>query len=392
MVQKIKNKTKICIISAPHPEESGGIGIYVKHLIGFLSKIKENEITLVYRGEKDRKYKKENINYVEIKVPLPRKAPYSIVRERIFNERVKNFLDSNYFDIINSHATWGYWMKKYKKKENQKIIHTYHGITYDFFKIHLQKFKGLKKKLFASSLKYARQIEKPPIMKADKIICVSEKVKNRLEELYQIRKEMYIIRTGVDLKEFKTRNKEKIKKQLKLKQNKKYCLYLGGGSGWNKGLDRTIKLSREIYNLNKDYKLIVIGPEYSRVKEILNEPFIVYRGKVPRKDIPLYYNCSEIVFCLSRYEGGAPIMVVSEAMASGAVVACSKSSKQEILFDKENALILDEFYKKDAEKVNLILKNKKAKDKINKNSKITLKELSLEKWAKKYLDVLEIKK
>ena len=151
---------KICFISASNPSEQGGIGIYVRHLLEGLSKNKKNEITLIYRGENNKEYKKQNINYVEIKVSLPKKAIYSMFRERIFNYKVGKFLEKNYFDLINSHATWGYWMKNYKKKPKQKIIHTYHGVTYDFFKVHLEKFKGFKKIIFSLSLKYAKSIEK----------------------------------------------------------------------------------------------------------------------------------------------------------------------------------------------------------------------------------------
>ena len=47
-----------------------------------------------------------------------------------------------------------------------------------------------------------------------------------------------LIRTGVDLREFKPRDKKKIKKKLELEENLIYGLYIGSGRGgdimkWN---------------------------------------------------------------------------------------------------------------------------------------------------------------
>lgn len=382
---------KICFVSAPNPTENGGIGIYVKNLVKILSKDKKNEITLVYRGEKNKKRRKANVNYVEIKVPIPKKPSNTILREFYFNHRVKKFLEKNSFDIINSHATWGYWMKNYKKSQTQKIIHTYHGVTRNFFKTHLRRFKGIKKIIYGVSLIYAKLVEKPPMKMADKIICVSEKVKAQLKELYGERKEMHVLRTGVDLKDFKIHDKNKAKKELNLNPKKDYGLYIGAGSGWNKGLDRAVKLSKEIYKLDKKYQLIVIGPDYNKIKELIKEEFVIFLKEVPRKDIPFYYNSSDIFLCMSRYEGGAPTLVVSEAMGSGTLVACSKSSEQEVIIDGKNGLVLNEFNHQDAKKVLRVLKDKSKKNKIIKEATKLVKGISLEKWTKKYFEILGVK-
>ena len=209
--------------------------------------------------------------------------------------------------------------------------------------------------------------------------------------MYWKRNEMHVLRTGVDLKDFKVRNKEKVKKQLNLNKNNFYGLYLGAGSGWNKGLDRTLQVSREIYKINPNYKLIIIGPDYLNIKKYLGEPFILYKGKIPRKDIPFYYNASEIVFCLSRYEGGAPIMVASEAMGSGSIVVCSKSSNQEVIVDELNGLVLEEFEKKDAKKIMGVLESKDKMNKINKEAKKITEKISIDKWRKRYFDILNVK-
>jgi len=115
---------------------------------------------------------------------------------------------------------------------------------------------------------------------------------------------------------------------------------------------------------------------------------VIFLKNIPREKIPYYYNASDVFFCMSRYEGGAPTLVTSEAMASGCLIVCSKDSEQEIIEDEKNGLIVENFGKEAAEKVLKILEDKKKKENIIKNAMETIKELSLEKWGKKTMEVL----
>jgi len=84
---------------------------------------------------------------------------------------------------------------------------------------------------------------------------------------------------------------------------------------------------------------------------------------------------------MSRYEGGAPTLVTSEAMGSGCLTICSKDSEQEIIQDGFNGLIISNFDKDDAKRILNNIGNKN----IIKNSLKTIQKLSLDKWANKYL-------
>ncbi len=374
---------KICFILGENPEFLGGITLYLKNLLRKIPK--RYEVFWTYRGNKNKTYKKENINYIEIKVPR-----IYLLKDIVFNLKVNNFLKKHDFDIINSHAIWGYWMKFYKKKKQPKIIHTYHGTAIPYYKCHLKRFNIAKRILYWPLLLFAYFIEKPPIKKADKIICVSEHVKKEVQKLYGKGYNIKVIRTGVDLNKFKPRNKKEARKKLKLDANKLYGLYVGRGGFWTKGLDRVVKLSEELYLLNKNYRLIIIGADKEKVQHLIDKDFIIFYPTQTREKMPLYYNASDIFFCLSRYEGGAPTLVVSEAMASGCLLVCSKDSEQEIIEDKKNALILENFDKKDAEKILEFYNNKELKDKIIKNSIKTIKEMSLDKWGEKIYKIFSI--
>ena len=376
-------KLKICFIST-NPTFLGGGTMFLYNLLKYLKKTKNNldEFTWVYKGKENKKYKKKGINFVEIKG-----TEFYPLGNFLFNFKILKFLKKNYYDIINSH-TLELWINFYKKRNNQKIICTYHGTDYYFFKNHFKRFNLIKKIFFFPLLFISWLQERPPIKKVDKFIYVSHKVKRQVEKLYGKKENIVVIRTGVDLKNFKPLNKQKCQKKLNLNNKNIYGLYVGRGGYWTKGLDRVIKISKGIYNLNKNYRLIVIGADLKKVGHLLNKKFIIYIEQGKREMMPYYYNSADIFFCMSRYEGGAPTLVVSEAMASGCLLVCSKDSEQEIIKDNKNGLIVENFGKESAKRILDILKDEKKKENIIKNSMETIKEISLEKWGKKYSDVL----
>ncbi len=373
---------RICFVNGTSPMFNGGIGNYQKNLINYL-KEGNLDITWLYKSDKYENYLKEGVKYFGLKC---NKLPF--IEDISFNIKARRYLNKNYFDVINSHAIWGYWMKNYKIQNFQKLIHTYHGATYPYYKVHLRRFGIIKRILFSPLLLLGYLIEKPPIRNSDKIICVSEKVKKQIESTYKKRKDISVIRTGVDLKDFKPRDKNKSRKSIGLEKNKIYGLYIAKGGYWIKGLDRVVKISEEIYKENKNYRLIVAGSDKNKVKNLIKRNFIIYKEQVSRKEVPFYYNSSDFFFCLSRYEGGAPTLVVSESMASGCPIICSKDAEQEILIENKNCIMINNFDNKDAKKIIEIVNNKSKKQSIINNSIKAIKDISLEKWGRKYLEIL----
>lgn len=376
------SKKKICFVSISFlPRFLGGTNLYNKNIIEYIgSKNKDIKIFWVYFGRENRKYLKNNVNYIELKSPLF-SSPFSIRKSLA----LVKFFEKNYFDVISIRT--GIWVHLYKKKKKQEIVQTYHGTRYYLNKNHYKRLNSIKKILLMILLGTNWIVDRPGT-NAKRIICVSEKVKKQVEKLYGKNNKIVVIRTGVDLKNFRIRNKKKMKEKLGLNQKNLYGLYVGRGGFWTKGLDRAINLSEQIYKKNKQYRLIVIGPDLKKTKHLINKKFVIYLKQVGRGKMPFYYNVADVFFSTSRYEGGAPTLVVSEAMASGCLVVCAKSAEQEIIENGKNGLIINEFGEREAKQILNVLGNKKKKEKIIENSKETIKNISLEKWGKKYLDVL----
>jgi len=375
----VKEKLNIGIILASDPNYLGGLGVYQSNLISHLNK--KANVSLIYKGLENKDYLYKGVKYFQIKSP-----EIAFIGNFIFEFKVRNFLKKNKFDIINSHGFTGLWMRSLKG--STKLVHTYHGSTYHFYKNHLKRFSKIKRILFSPILLIPFFVERAPMKKADKVICVSNHVRKELIELHGIRRKIKSINTGVDLKDFKQKDRKEVKERLRFNKDNFYGLYVGRGGFWTKGLDKVINLSKEIYKLNNNFKLIVIGAEINKVKHLLDKRFTILFPPLQRKDIPNYYNVSDIFFSMSRCEGGAPTMVTSEAMASGCLVVTDKEANQEIFKDGKNGLIIKGNYKKDAKRILNTLKDKKEMKNLISNSLKTIKNLSLNKWAKKYIDYL----
>jgi glycosyltransferase involved in cell wall biosynthesis len=376
---------KICFIMDASPKFLGGTSIYVLNFIKYLEQINEDfKITCIYPGEENKKRKEKNIEWIEIKTKMI--FPFNFFE---YTKRVASLLKNKEFDIINSHAMAGNYLRYIKP--SAFTTNTYHGVAHNFYKIHLNQC-SLKKKLGAIYyIFFGTLLEKAPMKKADKIISVSNHVEKELIELYSLPNKKAVIRSSVDLTKFKKRSKEKTKKELGLDKNKKYLLYVGRGGFWRKGLDRAIKLSKELIKKDPTFELIVIGP--SKTKENLRlidelKDNINYIPVADRDLLSKYYSASEIFFCFSRYEGGAPILTLGEAMASNCLVVCSKDSNQEIIKDNINGIIIKKFEKNEAERIFRVLRDKKRLEKMNESAKKEIEKLSLDKWGEKYFEAL----
>jgi len=368
------------------PRFLGGTSIYVLNFIEYLNKLdKKFEITCIFPGEKKREKIEKGVKWVEIKHSSF--FPFNMLG---YTKKVANFLKKNNFDFINSHAMSGNYLR-YHIPEKGFITNTYHGVAYYFYKIHLGEKKWIKKLGALYYMFFGSYLEKGAYKRADKTISVSEHVKKEIGFLYGKPKDSVVVRSSVDTSLFKHRNRIQILKELNLEKGVQYGLYVGRGGPWRKGLDRAIEISKELIKINKNFKLIVIGPSENKENSNLINQLKNSAKYIPIADrslISKYYSISEIFFCFSRYEGGAPILTLGEAMASGCLPICSTDSNQEIIKDNYNGIILNGFKESNARRINNLLNNERQKKEIIKESKKEIGKHSIDNWGKKYLGAI----
>lgn len=191
-------------------------------------------------------------------------------------------------------------LKKYKPD----IIHAHFGTVTSFFaaasslKPLIITFRGsdlnpVPDMNFLRSF-FGKLLSKISILRAKKIICVSERLKGRM---WWGRNKVIIIPSGIDTKLFRPIDKELARKKVKKIGNKKIIIF-------NAGSKRQEKLKR----------LDIIKNVYKKVKqEIPNLEIIILKGEIPHHRIPTYLNAADCLLLTSNYEGSPNI--VKEAIA-----------------------------------------------------------------------------
>tara|TARA_X000000950_G_C13914852_1_gene660470 strand:+ start:3877 stop:4875 length:999 start_codon:yes stop_codon:yes gene_type:complete len=98
-------------------------------------------------------------------------------------------------------------------------------------------------------------------------------------------------------------------------------------SNWAKGLDKVLNIGKHYYNRNKNFKLILIKPEYCKWEPELNKyPFIEKRGCIKSKD----EYCKLLQSCLCVFSTSYPETfgcVFAEALHLGVPVIGDNSVK-----------------------------------------------------------------
>jgi len=217
------------------------------------------------------------------------------------------------------------------------------GIFRDFF--------GRKLSLFAAK-------------KADKIICVSESLKQQLPDKLQAKAK--VIPFGVDFEHFRPSNIFDARNHLEWKANEKVILF-NANNPKVKRLDLAIKIEKIVK------------------KTISNVRLFVLDGKANPEDIPYFINASNVLLLCSDNEG-SPTMI-KEAMACNLpIVANDVGDVAERIRDVENCYLVNQDVD---EMANTIIQTLNSDKQSNGRELLQFQNLSNEKVASKVKELYE---
>ncbi|MFF2481807.1 glycosyltransferase family 4 protein [Paenibacillus sp. NPDC058071] len=181
-------------------------------------------------------------------------------------------------------------------------------------------------------------LEKFAVRRTDRIVAVSEQVKQELLDSVGIAEEhISVIRNGVDLREFYPR---KVKRaDYHLSEDKIYALFAGDIKSSRKNLDTVLKSVADV----EDLHLLVIGstkgsiyPQLAQSLGIADRVhFLGYRT-----DIAEMMSLADLFVYPSRYEPFA--LVLLEAMAVGLPIITSCNCGAVELLNNDAAIIIDD--------------------------------------------------
>ena len=298
-------------------------------------------------------------------------------------------------DIIHTHTEFGVgsFARLIAKQYNIPLVHTYHTM-YEEYIYYITKgfFDGASKKL----------VEYLTLFLCDKtveeLIVPTKKTYDLFKEKYKVKRDVHIIPTGIDVSRFYTENVdlkevEKLKRDL-LISNKNFTVLYVGRIAKEKSIDFLITNLKSIIKKNPRVKMVIVGdgPDMSHLMELAyNEKlsgYITFTGKVPWEDVPKYYMLADAFVTASTTETQG--LTVIEAMAaSKPVVAINDESFKIVITNNQDGIL----FENEKQYVDAILKlsfDKKFKERISKQARITANNYSSEVYAQRVLQIYNL--
>lgn len=229
-------------------------------------------------------------------------------------------------DIIHTQTefTVSHFGRTVAKKLHIPVVHTYHTMYEDYVyyitKGHFLNYA--RKKVIKMVSNYCNN-------KCDKLIVPTKKIE-RLFQQYDIKKEINVIPTGIDIKRFYPTNSlkkqaQELKKKLKISQDD-FIIGSVGRIASEKSFDKIIEAMPELVKYNSKIKLMLVGdgPDIEILKKLVADlkvtKNVIFTGLVDYHIIEKYYACFDAMVSLSTTETQG--LTIIEGLAAAKPIVC----------------------------------------------------------------------
>ena len=381
---------RIGLFTDTYPPFINGVSTSVLMLKQGLEKL-GHEVYVVTVNDESFSYKEED---GVLKIPSFPIGLMNFRQSGIYPLKALKIIKKWKLDIIHSHTEFsiGTFARLISKQLNIPLVHTYHTM-YEEYIYYITKgyFDSASKKL----------VEYLTLFLCDKtideLIVPTEKAKELFKDKYKVKRDVYVIPSGIDTTRFYKENIDKneiinLKKDLGLKKTDFIVLYVGRIAK-EKSIDFLINNFNSVLKQIPKAKMIIVG-DGPDIKDLIDlskkeglEDKIIFAGKAPWTDVPKYYSLCDVFVTASKTETQG--LTVMEAMrASKPVVAIRDESFELMITDKKDGLFFDD-EKSYVDMIYEVYKNKKLRDEISFNARLTADKYSPYNYAKNVLKVYE---
>ena len=379
---------RIGLFTDTYPPFINGVSTSVLMLKQGLEKL-GHEVYVVTVNDESFSYKEED---GVLKIPSFPIGLMNFRQSGIYPIKALKIIKKWKLDIIHSHTEFsiGTFARLISKQLNIPLVHTYHTM-YEEYIYYITKgyFNSASKKL----------VEYLTLFLCDKtideLIVPTEKTKELFKDKYKVKRDVYVIPSGIDTTRFYKENIDKneiinLRKDLGLKNTDFIVLYVGRIAK-EKSIDFLINNFNSVLKRIPKAKMIIVGDgpdikdliDLTRKKGLENK--IIFTGKAPWTDVPKYYSLCDVFVTASKTETQG--LTVMEAMgASKPVVAIRDESFELMITDKKDGLFFDD-EKSYVDMIYEVYKNKKLRDEISFNARLTADKYSPYNYAKNVLKV-----
>ncbi len=393
-----------CPLSDEEGKETGGMNIYVLELSKELAK-KGFVVDIYTRLQDNNNPRIVNVSTNLRVIHLPAGETGAIPKTKLIRH-IPEFLESFYqfvkkenltFSVISCH----YYMSgliglDIKKKLKLPMLMTFHTL-------------GLLKNLVARGEEEKEDIKRIKIelmlvSEADKVIATSDVDAEYIKTLYNSPSgKVSVLIPGINLELFRPIQKHLARKKVQADDNFKYILFVGRIEPL-KGIDIILYALKILLEKNPRLKLClwIVGGDVTegvekwskelqkleQIRKLLHiSASVKFVGRKPQKELPYYYNASEIVVMPSHYESFG--ISALEAMACGTPVITTDVTGVSDIFDKKHAKLITSANNPLllADKIKNLLSNEREYRKVSYEVYKKVQDLSWSQVTKKFISL-----
>ena len=384
---------RIGIFTDTYPPYINGVSTSIKMLENALVK-KGHKVFIVTVNPESMTYDYEDNGRI-IRIPGIKTGIYDYRLTPVYPVRAVNKIKEWNLDIIHSHTEFGIgtFARVIGKQLNIPIVHTYHTMYEDY--VHYITHGYFDK----SSKKIVEYLTRFYCDKTTKeLIVPTKKTYDLFKEKYKYDRNIHIIPTGIEIERFYKENIsvesiKKLKEKIGISESDVVILFVGRIAE-EKNIEFLINNHNELLKKDKNAKLLIVGdgPDLDKYKELCKkkkiDKSVIFTGKVPWEQVPIYYNLADIFTTASHTETQG--LTVVEAMAASLpVIALDDESFRNTVINSLTGYLFKN--KKDYIKymIELVLDNDKRINMGN-QGRINSETYSSKYFAERVLDVYRL--
>lgn len=386
---------RVGIFTESYPPLVNGVSTSILMLEHALTKL-GHEVFIITVSDNKKDYVLENNGHI-LRLPSVNLANcYDYKMTSVYPIKAVNMIKKMNLDVIHSNVefTVGIFARVVSEQLSIPLVHTYHT-NWEDYTHYITKNKKILDDICKKLLKYLVVFFEDKTV--TELIVPSKKIYNLFKDKYKFTKNIHIIQTGIETSKFYKENFNQkdinsLKKKLGIKK-KDFVVMTVSRLAKEKSVDRIINNHKELVKKYSNMKLLIVGdgPDIDKLKDEAKSlgvsDSVIFTGKVPLSDIPIYYQLGNVFVTASKSETQG-LTVVEAISSSLPVVAVKDDSFVNSVIEEFNGFVFTD----DEKYINSISKLYEDKDLYNRlsnQSRLLSADFSSEYFALKVLKVYE---
>lgn len=386
---------RVGIFTESYPPLVNGVSTSILMLEHALTKL-GHEVFIITVSDNKKDYVLENNGHI-LRLPSVNLANcYDYKMTSVYPIKAVNMIKKMNLDVIHSNVefTVGIFARVVSEQLSIPLVHTYHT-NWEDYTHYITKNKKILDDICKKLLKYLVVFFEDKTV--TELIVPSNKIYNLFKDKYKFTKNIHIIQTGIETSKFYKENFNQkdinsLKKKLGIKK-KDFVVMTVSRLAKEKSVDRIINNHKELVKKYSNMKLLIVGdgPDIDKLKDEAKSlgvsDSVIFTGKVPLNDIPIYYQLGNVFVTASKSETQG-LMVVEAISSSLPVVAVKDDSFVNSVIEDFNGFVFtdDEKY---INSISKLYEDKELYNRLSNQSRLLSEDFSSEYFALKVLKVYE---